>query len=347
VSYSLSRTRVATDLAFGASARYFDQAPPNLFVASNGHAGVSWQVAKRTSVSVRSGATYQPYTLYLFSQVQLDPNVPPNVTSAATDERYFSWDANVSVDQGITQRVSFYADASYRRSELFAGDRQTHQGARGGFSVAVGRGLGLRLGYGYYDVEGRLAGGVTRYRNQVIDAGLDFSRSLSLTRKTTLGFSTGAAGSQEPNRNFTRWSLTGHVRLNRDIGRTWNTSLAYGRTLEFNELIVQPIFTDRLGWELAGLISRRVDLRLSASTSKGTMSGGLGASDDLKRSHGGATLTTAFTRHVALSLSYSISSYDFGTAVTLPIGIQRELTYQSVHAALRLWAPIFTRTRRP
>jgi hypothetical protein len=136
---------------------------------------------------------------------------------------------------------------------------------RGGalFTQRVGRSLDLRLGYHARSRQPGPDASVVSLLSHDIDAGLAFTRGLSLTRRTNLMFTSGSSIlSSDHGRQYV---LTGSAALNHTIGRTWNATLTFDRGLEFPDALPQAVVADRVSVGIGGLWGRRLNLRARAT----------------------------------------------------------------------------------
>ena len=138
----------------------------------------------------------------------------------------------------------------------------------GRFRYLIGRGLGVRLGYGHTEwtyPELTTSGG--RIVDRRLDAGVDFARALSLSRRTTLAFDTGVAAVADQLDTYYR--LVGNARLVHELGRTWNATAVYARELGVLQRIARPIFSNAFTVGVGGLANRRVQFQSNVGVSLG------------------------------------------------------------------------------
>jgi opacity protein-like surface antigen len=214
----------------------------------------------------------------------------------------------------------------------------------GGFTYAITKGLGLRLAYGI--TQGVFGSGELRRRSQttLIDAGLDFDKALSLTRRVTLAFTSGIVGLKIENR--TQYRLIGNVALEREIGRTWSAEVSYGRSANMVETFRQPVFSDSVAAKFGGLINRRVQFRTSGGVAFGDI--GLSESGNAFRSYSSDVgLVFAMTQLVAFDVDYRYYRYTFGSGIVRPLGLPQKADRQTLSGSVRLWLPLLNRRRRP
>ena len=136
---------------------------------------------------------------------------------------------------------------------------------RGGamFTERIGRNLQLRLGYHARSRQPGPEATIAPMLSHDVDAGLAFTRGLSLTRRTNLMFTSGSSiVSSDLGRQYV---LTGSAALNHMIGRTWNASLTFDRGLDFPDALPQPVISDQVSLALGGYWGRRLSVRARAT----------------------------------------------------------------------------------
>jgi hypothetical protein len=349
LSYSLSRERID----FGASANsnfyaYEDDDRVMTLRSYGGSANQNFRISPSTTVNASETVGYQPYRLQsLFPGIDASATGAPDVPLADTligSDAYLSWSGGFGVNHRLNQRLSMNGNYYAYSAEWSPGSRQTvHQG-HAGISTSIGRGLGVHAGYGYgqghygQDESRRLV------RNHSIDAGVDYNRTLSFSRRTSLSFSTGSVAVRD--REQTHFRLTGHAQLLREIGRTWRAVAAYSRDVQFLEQLQEVVFSDAVNFSLAGLLNRRHSFHVSAGVSHGDV-GFSGTDNNALAVYASVGLTTAVNRFVGLGTDYSFYRHSFGDDVVLPIGVLPNIDRHSVRAYVSLWAPLFSRARRP
>src|SRR5690606_15213199 len=126
-------------------------------------------------------------------------------------------------------------------------------------SRRISRYASLRAGYAYNRLQ---------YANRedplpihMIDAGVDYGRSLSLTRRTSFSFSTGTSAvvhdresppSQTVDDRSLRFLLTGSASLLHEFHRDWVGSLRYNRNVSFAEGFTEPFTRDSISAGIGG-----------------------------------------------------------------------------------------------
>lgn len=349
LSYSLQADAVTFAAGASTTARYFPTLDGRIVRASQGRVSVSGSPHPNTGLSLSASVSHQPYTLLgLFPSTGQSLTgdteaVEPEIDLDATGdpEPRLSYSASAGISRQLARRTSASASYSYRVTERpdqetdfsyqRAGVRLTHQ---------ISSGLSAYAGYGYG--QGRFVEG-ERHPQHSIDGGLQFNRPLSLTRRTTLSFSTGTAATRS--RERLRFHLTGGAQLVHEIGRSWAAWTAYGRSVQYNGVWREPGLGNAVTFGVGGLISRRLQFNASGRYAIGTV----GVEDDapgFDSYSGSATLSYALARFASMGVSYGYYHHSFDDDVALIAGFPRSLDRQSVRVSVNLWAPLFQRARR-
>jgi len=230
----------------------------------------------------------------------------------------------------------------HRTSEYAGIQDRVEQTGSFRFTRSLSRDLSLRLGYGY--TEARYLAN-TNYQSHNLDTGVDYSRDLSLTRRTKLSFSTGAAVVRQ--NQTTRYEAIGSARLGREIGRTWNADLTYQRNVGFLDSVREPTFYDALSAGIGGLITRKVSFRSSVGTTRGVIGITTQPGNGFNAWTGGAGINVALTRNLALGVNYTLYHYNFEENAVLLTGFRPQANRHSVSVTLNAWAPVFQHGKRP
>ena len=346
LSYTFDRSRLSVGASASSDTRYFPNLDDRWITGYSGHAGVTVRIL--SNLSVTQNVSYQPwYAFSPFPQVteaRLGHAPIGGAALAASRDGYLHSSSAVGFTQALGRRSSLALSYAYVVSNFDgpSDDLRTQSGS-GVYRYAFMRDLGVRVGYSYS--EGRYGAAdddTRRINSQIIDAGLDFNRALSLTRRTTLSFATGTAAMNDQIR--THYRFTGHATLNHQIGRTWGANFGYERNLSFVEAFHEPLFYDAVSAGVSGLITRRLEFRASAGASFGEL--GLAQSNDYDSVYAGSSLTQALSRYLALGVDYNVQWYRFGSGQELPLGLSQNMSWQSVRGYVSVWAPLVQSRRR-
>jgi hypothetical protein len=345
MAYSLQGERITLGVSGGTNARYYPDSETKFLRGSQGQLSLRVGLTDRTQLSVAGGVTRQPFVFQSVFPVANDLDVTdatvPNLDLAIGSDPYTAYDGNAGLSYQVTRRASLAGFYSYRTADnLYGQGRFVYQTAGGGLSYSIAKGLNARAGYSYG--EARYAANRTRPFHG-IDAGVDYNRALSITRRTTLSFGTGSAATRgDETLHFT---FTGSARLNHEIGRTWNAFGAYGRQLMLSEMLQEPIVSDGISVGVGGLISRQLQFTAMAQAALGTV-GVARSSPGFNNGHAAASLKYAIARFVNFGVTYSYYRHRFDDGVQLPADVPLSFDRHSVRASVSLWAPLVKRARR-
>ena len=274
LNYARPGERVGFGASGGATYRYYRGFERLTGPSYYGGAGISTTFGK-TAFALNQSATYSPlYYFGVFPVLGTPPpgQVPlPSPDSAVGQLEAVTLNTNVSANTELSSRSSLEFQYDFQ-TEVFSGDVSTvrSQHASAGYRRSLTRNAGLRIGYGYR--EGRYSlveSGQGPTRQHDLDIGVDYRRSLSLTRRVTFGFSTGSAIIQT--QSDTHYRVVGNASLNAAFKRTWNANLTYDRGVEFVGGFEDPFFSDSLIASVGGLLSPRLSYRGTVSYSLGSV----------------------------------------------------------------------------
>lgn len=267
--------------------------------------GVSARLSKQATVLVNQTATYSPSYLYnLFPQVP--STTPGDAPPAALDyamsgsESFFQG-TTMTLTHDFTSRSSVSAIADYEKSDTFGGiagrSALDSYGIRAHFSRRLTPNNTAAIAeYLYRSSEVGRNGGATTGETLAehgVNIGVDYNRRLSARRRMTFGALIGATATTtkvpelaapesalaEPAVSGTVERLTagdqyylrmsGQVMTGYEFGRMWRARAVYRRGVDYVAGLTQPVFADSLTASVDGLLTRRVDVLVSAAYSNG------------------------------------------------------------------------------
>ena len=345
LAYSFRTEPITFGMSLGSSTRYYPDTGDDLVTATQGGLTLTASPRLGTSLSLGLLAAYQPYQLTPLFHVDFEPqpgdSLIPDLDLVTTVDSYLRYAGRLGFSQRVSRQMTFSANYGYQHADRGAeADEFRYQSLGGTLTYNLGKGLDARAGYSYG--EGDYGDGGTR-EHHAIDAGVNYNRALSISRQTTLSFSTGTSALRT--RDDLRFTLTGNARLQHEIGRSWNTWVGYARRVLMNETFPEPVVADSASAGLRGLISRRMQF---TSSIRGAL-GKQGLESDapgFNTAQGAATLSYALTRFMNLGVTYFYYRQRFDDGAVLSIGVPASAQRHSVRATVSLWAPVFERTRR-
>jgi hypothetical protein len=350
---------VARRMSFSANAagqyRYFPDRSSLSQSSLNGGVGLNVQMAPRTRLLLDQSFAYQPYyQLGLFpglGEPDLGQGLPSNLDYAVLKRQSIISASNASLEQQLTRKSTLIFNGQYFNQSL--GDTPPSETNPNGvpqddvrgftagvhFRRQMTRYMSLRIGDEYnrfvYPTPTRRV-----LQGNNIDLGVDYARSLSFSRHTSLSFSTGSAIVSVNGHQFA--DITGNVNMSHLFTRNWRGQVAYNRNLNFVESLNQPLFADSANAQLQGIIHRKLLMTLSGGYVSGRL--GLGRNSEenstLRTGTGAFSLVYAFTNYLRANVEYSYFSYKFSNDQALPGGLRPSFDRNSVRGGLSLVLPL-------
>ena len=314
-------------------------------------ANVGAQVARRTRFSVSGAAVYSPeFRLGGFTNPLSITGVQDPFSTVLADYDLYNLAALRTLAAGtLTQSIGRRAslDASYSLNNVdYINNAFNYRTQSGGlrYTQRLTRNMNARLGYGYTIAEYKQRPDVLPPHIHHIDAGIDYGRALSVSRRTHVSFSTGSAilsGTGETfagNTSGFSYHLTGAADLTHEMGRTWKAQLTYRRGVDVHEGFAQPFLSDGVNAGLGGLLSRRLSFASGADYVSGDV--GLRNGAHYVSFSTNTVLEYALSSRLALFGRYVYYKYDFDRQAALDPRLPRALDRQGVRFGLSTSIPV-------
>jgi hypothetical protein len=318
--------------------------------------GFTALLSQKTSLLFNQGAAYSPSYLYgLFpsdSTVEPGEGVPAAPEYSVQTRETYSYNTSLGLTHSFTRRNRFTLSSDFSYTDyLHESDTQRDMrvaGARAQFARNVKRNTVLTFGYRFRN--GDVGFGFEPTIEHGVDIGIDHSRPLSATRRAFFGFRIGASTLEVPlsalDTSVTgtgrRYLTDGQLSLGYQFSRGWQTRAMYRRGMEYIPAFTEPVFTDGVSANVDGMITRRLDLTMSAGYSNGESAFSRNASA-LKSYNGDVRLRYALNRTTAAYVQYLYYFYDFGGNTQLAPGMPTRLERNAVRAGFTLWLPVVQR----
>ena len=352
LKYSVEKSSVNGDLQFGAYGRnYKDMTDP--FVGTySGSGNLNFAFGQRASLSTSYYAGQYLQNLSPMGGGSGIPGAPPTPGSPGvftTGDTYRGFGASAGYNHNLTAKLALTAGYSYYANDSWSSDSSDKpydsQFVNAGLRYSLGHGLGLRAGYGTTIGGFGSTGSSTDFHSRTIDAGVDYNKSLSLTRKSTLSFGTGLSGVTDQ-ADTIHYYFVGHADFSHEIGRSWSLQANVSRSTNFYQTLGEPTVSDSLGASMGGLIGRRVTVQTGLSAWRGAA---VGTGENVYTSANAyGSVRFALNRVLGVSASYSYYRYIFSDDVVAPPpGFNQRTASQSVVFSLDVFAPLYTQARRP
>jgi hypothetical protein len=180
---------------------------------------------------------------------------------------------------------------------------------------------------------------VQQVAGQEVEAGVDYGRPLSASRRLSLGAYVGSSILQLPDalegtsRRYNQ--LSTRATLTYPFGRTWHAGAVYLRGVEYVPGLIEPVSKDSFTTSIDGSLTRRVDVLASAAYSNGKSALNVGSST-FETYTGDVRLRYALTRAFSTYVEYLYYFYDSHGSTPLAPGIASGLERKGVRAGLTL-----------
>ena len=312
--------------------RYFPDAGTALIDSHGIEVAGSWRAGRGVTVDGSQRASYAP--LSLFGAFE---NVPAIASGAlALDEGLFTrmtfrHSGSLSMTRVLGRRTSLAIGYDYAAGRAHDGGATRSQLVSAGIRRTISPGTALRLGYGVGSAGFR--GGSLMAMRHNIDAGVDWSRPMPFSRRSTVTLRTGSvvlAGDRTTSRLDVSADAS-HV-----IGRDWRVHLSYDRPMQFIEGFQEPLLSDAVTASLEGRLPLRTAVAAAFSLSDGSV--GVALRQHGFQAHGGsvrADVPVDARRRVLVSVEYTDFEYRFAETLALPARLPRALRRRAVSAGFR------------
>jgi hypothetical protein len=289
-------------------------------------------------VPVLTGVEPQPAAL---ETANAFPAPAPELDYTVIQRDAYRYGGNAGMSISVTDRSSIGLAYGYGQTSSSDGlfdMRVRTAGANFGYKIT--RNASLRAGY--YRYEGIYERPNARHTvAESINVGVDYSKPLSITRKTSLQFGTGTAVAENLSGERT-FRATGAAALAHQIGRSWSARADYRRGVGYLEGINEPTFYDSAGASVGGLVSSRVELSTAAQYFRGSSS--LRSTEPPFDTYSAwVRMRTALNRSLAVYAEYFFYHYDFDQPAVQIVGVPSRYSRQGARVGLSLWVPLVSR----
>ena len=314
------------------------------------NANVGATLSTRFDASASANYTHSPYYEFFsdFGRIPVNPDIVPDngVLPVSPYATVMLENETLGAAVGLTGRITKQSSitlSGYQRQTRFA-EAPDNDVAISGYSATwqwrVSRDLGVHAGYGQGKVDVR-APDRQDYDSATIDVGVDFNKSFSLARRTTLSFNTSSSVVKYPGVD-SQFRVNGGVNLSRYFRRTWATQAGYQRATSFVPGFVEPVYSDTLGATLGGMFSTRLQFSASVSASRGASA--FSDATGFGSITGTSQLSMALTRYMSTYVAYSAYSYEVPpNAITL--NVPGRMARQVVSVGLSFYVPVYEKVR--
>jgi len=336
--YARNRHRVQLAGSLLSAFRYYTQLDAVAAVSHSASLGASVRLPGQGSLQVSQSVAYSPAYLYqLFPTTAVavsEEAIPVNPDYRITPNNSYSYMTKAAVAFGSPRSFRVTTTADYNRSdfqsETASGSNLKVYGVGVQGSRSMARNGGLSVEYQYRAGEFGFGGKSTEHR---ITFGVDYSRALSTKRRATFhlkltpstlefsqsvlgAFVTDAVPSAADRREYL---LQAEAGIDYQFRRNWHATGNLSRGVEYLPWLGGPVVAKAARAELAGLITRSVDLSAVAGYATGASAVYLGA-QDLETRTFDVRVRYALKRSFALYTEYLYYYYDLRGQIGLGPG---------------------------
>jgi hypothetical protein len=340
------------NLAIGANAtsqsRYYADVSDFLAGIHAGGVGFEASLGSKTRIQAQQSIAFSPLFAVNPFPVLGTPDLgeiePPNADYTLAQRDSLLVDTTAGFSRVLDGRTSVGAGYVYS-SSTFSGnvtDLRSHS-AVATLDRRVGRNTLLGARYTFQNAEYELNGAPEPVRTHQVAMAFGQQWVHSRTRRSTVQASLGAV---VINDSLQQTRPVGSVQFTSMIGQSWDLMGSYERGTQLTAGLTDVTYVDTLGFGVRGLLTRRIDVGLSASYASGEV-----GFDELRNSYTAYTAVArvGFAMHRSIALFgeafYYSDSYNLGPDPgTVGPGQDRERT--GFRAGLSWWVPI-VRERRP
>ena len=338
LSYTMSGRRFSVDARGSANVPRYTGSPDQLSTLGySGNAALSF-TSGATSARAFGSYTYSPYYYVeaLGPTAALGPSPPP-FDYASERSPNDQTAAGASFTRRFGRRTSASLTYDFNGTWFENDDRSNRsQDVRISADRQLSRRLTVRGSYAYRNGEYVTAATPTTNTAHDIDLGVGYNRTLPRGQAATIDLS---LGSSNVNDGLTRRLIwRGSALASRTLSGGWSVGAGISRTLQFDNVVQQPVVADVANADVSGRFGRRVTLSFA-----GTYSNGQGQAEGSQRFSiysGSARAQFGLASFAAIDVQYTYYHYDFPPGYQLPEGVPVRMNRQRLQIGASFWLPL-------
>jgi hypothetical protein len=300
----------------------------------SGGVSVELRPDRQWRIQLSDSISYSPYFQLAPAQAGVDADAPAaSIDYSVSRQAQMIYGSSGGITYLPTRRAEVTVNYGWRLTD-FLGDAGFVQRSIGGrFTYALSRDLRAQIGY---HTSAETMSDFSPIRHDDLDLGVDYRRSLSITRRTTFTVSTGSVIlSAEDGRHF---GLTGTARLAHQMSAQWGTQLEYQRGVQVIPTVPRPYLATTLTGQVSGYANHRLFVRW-----RPIYSSGVGASDGAATFHSVSSELRgelALDRRWAFYAEHFLYSYEFSPQSGIPAVLAGGVARNGVRFGVMLWTPL-------
>lgn len=255
-----------------------------------------------------------------------------------------SYDVSGGFVSRYAKHSSIRASVSQRHTVFQERDSYDIVRAEGRWQRQVNRSFALRLGYAREEITQSTIE-VADYLHEYLDIGVDFSRQLSVARRTSVAFNTQTSMIKRPETGRS-YRLNGAVSLATLFGRTGSATLSVSRNTEFMPGFIEPLYSAGVNGSISGMPSLKTEWQTTVSAGRGRF--GLEAPDDFLTASLMSRFNYALTSKFGVYAQYAAYYYEQPPATSSSmVFLLGQVSRQAVTVGINTWFPLINKVRVP
>jgi hypothetical protein len=279
LNYRIRSERIAFSARGAADSRHYRSEESIAAASYNGSAVFAAEITPRLNVNASVNSGYSPRFVFSLLPIagDIEPDIaPPSLDYGVSSQRMASYATGANATLRVSRRSTLNASVTGGAQRILGDNYEVRtRGYGGGYSYSLTRYATVRVGYREL-IADYPAFGIAqprRFAQRSLDAGVNYSRPLSSSRRTTVSFGSGSSAIDNGLETF--YTVTGNASLRHQIGRSWETDVVYTRGLGVVAGFPEPFFADAVNASLRGRLTRRLTMLTTAGIAKGNV--GLGS----------------------------------------------------------------------
>jgi hypothetical protein len=350
LNYQTRSEKIAFSTRGSIDYRHYRTDSPVSAVSYAGNSALAADLTSRLSISANIYSLYSPRFVFSLLPVASEAatfTTPTPLDYGLSTQSVRQISAGTTATLRVTRRSSLNVALSGSRQQLLDDNLDlTTKSYGGGYSYSVSQYTRLRIGYRQQESDYPSYSTLPpkRYSQRSFDGGIDYSKPLSVSRRTTVSFSTGSSAIDDGIETFVNFTATASLR--HQMGRTWEANIGYQRGMSVVAGFAEPFFADSVHGNVRGGLSRNVRLEIAGGYANGMVGLGSRGEDYIGYRASSGLEWVVHRERIAVYADYYFYSYEFGGATTALASIPRQVNHHGVRAGLRFRFPLL-RERTP
>jgi len=345
LSYAMRGSRVGIGASGFTTYPYYSSLPDAAELSYGTGANITFGSGP-TTMSAFGGFAYSPYYSpalspgagpawpggYLDNSSALSPN--ETASGGASFTRQFGRQTSMTAGYSLAGVVFVDEDRS-----------NSNQSARLSANRRMSKSLTLNGGYVYSAADYPSSATTATSRAHGFDVGFGYNRGSSRGRGSTVGVTVGGTIVDQQEGQSQGWR--GSLSFSQAFGANWSAGASYSRSLQYQNVLQEPVWADVVSATAGGRYGRRVNLAFAAAYSSGRQL--VLSSPRFDIYSGSARLQVAVAESVAITADYIYYRYNYPASYDLPAGVLQQLDRQRVQIGASFWLPLLRagRARAP